>query len=133
MEYKLTKLKLYTKKYGLYVLLALSVFLIFFIFTGNGKDNLWLRTVKKLMDMINKVQDDLHQIHETGQKKEDDIRHGKEDKDVQINTNAAKAQADNDAKLAGNITQITEDTKDDPNKMAEAFQNTFGIPRGDNK
>ena len=82
------------------------------------------------MGILNKTQDELHDVYAQGQRKEDAVRHDKEKKDEAINNAAVTQQEHNKVELHQDATTINEQTKDDPEKMGEAFENTFGIPKG---
>lgn len=134
MDQKLNKLKLFFKKYGLYVVLGFAfVFGIVFAFLGGGKDNVWFRSIKKLMAMLNKTQEDIQQAYRDGQKKEDKVRSDKDKKDGQINTDATAQQTQNQQARTDTANKINDQTKDDATKMGDAFQNTFGIPKGNDQ
>lgn len=134
MEQKLNKAKLFLKKYGLYIVLAFAfVFGIIFALLGGGKDNVWFRSIKKLMGMLNKTQEELQQTYRNGQKKEDEIRGNKANADDNINHNATNQQNQNLQGRSQTANTINDQTKDDADKMGEAFQNAFGIPEGNDK
>lgn len=132
------KTKTFFLKYW-YLFAAVLVFivLVFILKTSNGQ-KLYEQLMTKYHELLGRKEKEVEQLEE--------IRHDQAVKDheieekynkvvEQIRTEHAEQLEIIDATQELEIKQILEETKDDPDKMAEKINNYFGLPiyRGNNE